>query len=889
MGDGAALAVRGEAGVGKTALLRFAAASAGDMRVLRASGVAWEAEIAFAGALELLRPILGHLADLPGPQRQALAGALALTPAVERDRFAVGAATLGLLALAAARRPLLLLVDDAQWLDSASLEALLFAARRLTGEPVALVAAVREGYPTALDTSALEVLALEGLDREATATLASDLLGSSPTPEQTEQIYRTTRGYPLAMLELSRLGHHGGPVDAPLPVSQTVERAYAREVERCGEEVRAMLVVAAADDSGDLATIIAAAASLGLDPAALDTAESLGLLVLADGRLEFRHPLVRSAIYQTAPATARRAAHAALADVLTGDWQADRRAWHRSAGAVTPDERIAAELETMAVNARARSGYGAAARALERAAHLTPDPGTRARRMLAAADALWQAGRGAHAEALLADALERSSDPLLRANAQHLRGRIVHFRGDPLRARALLVEEGLRAAPHDRRLAADMLASAFHSAKFCGDCAVTATTAATAAKLAQEAGAGLDPRLAAFAGGALVASGRLAAAEPYLRQSIAAVAELADADADPYLLASAANSHGWLGEYPAAGDLAGRALAIAREQGALGAVGYVAEILSEWEWALGEFERAISTADEARRIGHETEQPQVEAWSSWNLAAIASLRGQRDRCLSYLEQAQGLGIRLWCNGIDGVDAVLGALDLAEGDAEAAIRHLEAAVDLDATQADYTPWHLGAADLVEAYVRAGRSTSAARAVEALAAHARQHWELAALARGRGLVAGEDDFDGHFQASVEGYARLRVPFDEARSRLCYGERLRRGGRRVQAREQLRSALATFERLRTEPWSERTRAELRASGETLRARRDTAALDELTPQELQVALTVAAGLTNKEAGARLYLSVKTIEAHLHRTYRKLGIRSRDELGPLLGPRSQ
>ena len=605
-----------------------------------------------------------------------------------------------------------------------------------------------------------------------------------------------------------------------------------------------MLVVAAADDSGDLATIIAAAASLGLDPAALDTAESLGLLELAEGRLEFRHPLVRSAIYQTAPASTRRAAHAALADVLSGDWQADRRAWHRAAGAVRPDEQIAAELEAMASNARARSGYAAAARALERAAQLTPDPGTRAGRMLAAADALWHAGRGAHAEALLADALERSSDPLLRANAQHLRGRIVHFRGDPLRARALLVEEGLRAAPHDRRLAADMLASAFHSAKS----AAIAPWWRRRRRRRRSSRRGRPRPRPAARGVRRRRVGRVW--PPRGRRTLSPAVDRGSRGVRGRRCRPLPAR--FRGQQPRlAGRVPGRPrpgrprschrprAGRSRRDGLcrrnpLG-VGMGARRIrarrSRRQTRPGA-SAARPSSLRSRPGAHGTwRQSRASVASAIAVSATSSRRRVSESCL-------------WCNGIDGVDTVLGALDLAEGDAEAAIARLEAGVDLGATQADYTPWHLGAADLVEAYVRTGRSTSAARAVETLAAHARQQWELAALARGRGLVAGEHEFDKHFQASAEGYASLRVPFDEARSRLCYGERLRRDGRRLQAREQLRSALATFERLRTEPWAERTRAELRASGETLRARRDTAALDELTPQELQVALTVAAG---------------------------------------------
>jgi DNA-binding CsgD family transcriptional regulator len=881
-GDGGTLVLRGDAGVGKTALLEFTAEAAADMCVLRAHGVAWEADIAFAAALELLSPVVTYLGELPKPQRDALAGALALAPAVERDRFVVGAATTALLARVASQRPLLVLVDDAHWLDSASLEALLFAARRLAREPVALLFAVREGIPTAVDDSGLPALALSGLDRDATTELACALLGSSLTREESDPIYQSTQGYPLAVRELSRLGHAAEGLDGPVAVSKAVERAYARDIERCSEGVRNVLLVAAADDSHDPGTIGAAAHGLGLDPAELETAEALGLIELAAGRMKFQHPLVRSAVYQGAPAAARRAAHRALADALRGDWQDDRRAWHRAAGTLGPDADVAADLESTARGARARSGYSAAARALERAAQLTPDRETRARRLLDAADALWHAGRGDRAEELLDEAFGRTADPRLRAKLQHLRGRILHFRGDPSRAGALLVDEGVRVASYDRLLAADMLGSAFHSAMFSGDAAATIEIAATVARLAQEAEADLDARLSALVGAALVVCGRLDAAEPYLRRSIAAVGAVPAASADPFVLAYAANSHGWLCEYAEARALAARALASAREQGASGAIGYAAELLTEYETTLGNLDHAVAAAAEGQRIGRETNQPQVEAWSDVTLAYVAAVRGQGSRAYEFLDHAHRLSVPLEYMGIDGVSWVLGTIHLATGDAESAIAALEPGTDLVVAHVNFSPW-LAAVDLTEAYVRAGRPALAARAIDTLTDRTHQSWALAALARARGLVA-EDGFDEDLQTSIDGFARLSVPYEEARSRLCYGERLRRAGRRVDARQQLRDALSTFERLRTEPCAERTRAELRASGETLRARGKDTGIDELTPQELQVALTVGTGMTNKEAAAQLFLSTKTIEAHLHRTYRKLGISSRRELAPLL-----
>ena len=324
--------------------------------------------------LEVLRPVLYHLPELPAPQRDALGGALGLVPAVERDRFLVGAATLGLVLLASAERPVLACVDDAHWLDTPSLDALLFAGRRLAGSPVGMVLAARDEPQPALDAARVEELPVRALDREATGMLASRLIGRVPDKGGVEEIFRRTQGLPLAITEWSRLGDPEEAVATPVPISSLVERAYARGVEAASEPVRALLLVAAADDSGELSTVLAAAERLDIPATAVEGAEELGLLEIADGRVRFRHPLVRSAIYQSATAPIRRRAHRALAACLSGEWQADRRAWHRAAGVVGADEDVAADLAAMAERARARSGYAVAARALERAAQLTPAP-----------------------------------------------------------------------------------------------------------------------------------------------------------------------------------------------------------------------------------------------------------------------------------------------------------------------------------------------------------------------------------------------------------------------------------------------------------------------------------------------------------------------------------
>jgi len=698
-GGGAALVLRGVPGAGKSALLDFAVERAEGLTVLRAGGIPGEAEVAFAGALEVLRPVLDRLGELPGPQRAALGGALGLLPAVERDRFLVGAATLGLLLLASAEQPVLACVDDVHWLDAPSLDALLFAGRRLAGVPVAMILAARDEPVPALDAARLEELPVEVLDREATGLLASSLIGRLSAAGRVEEIFRRTQGLPLAITELGRLGELEQGVDAPVPISSLVERAYARGVEAASEQVRALLLLAAADDSGDLTTVLAAAERLDIPARAVEGAEELGLIEIADGRIRFRHPLVRSAIYQSAAAPLRRRAHRALAACLTGDWQADRRAWHRAAGVAGADEDVAADLAAMAERARARSGYAVAARALERAAQLTPAPERRAVRAIAAADAFWRAGRGSRAEQLLTGALAEAHDPVLRADAEHLLGRLVHFRGDPLAAHGILVAGALRVEHDDRGRAADLMASALYASFVCGRPELVRETAATAARLATSAGVDRDARLSAMTGAALTICERLHAAEPYLRRSI----ELA-AGAEPLAVAYAANSHGWLCEYGAASELAARALEAAEEQGAAGSVAFASELHSEYQCTLGEFDSASAVWADTARMGEETEQPHWIAWSRLQLGFIAANRAGDEEAARLVDRARQLEDPLWFIGTDGPGWVLGTSALARGDGETAATLL-ANTDLDVCQANYTPWTVGA-DLVSADDRPG---------------------------------------------------------------------------------------------------------------------------------------------------------------------------------------
>ncbi|HJS69987.1 MAG TPA: AAA family ATPase, partial [Gaiellaceae bacterium] len=438
------LVISGEPGVGKSALLEDAREQAGDMRVLSGAGVESEAQLPFAALHQIVRPILGHAESLPQPQAAALRGALGLAAGGSGDRFLVSLAVLSLLAEAAEERSLLCLVDDAQWLDDASADALVFVARRLEAEGIVILFGAREGDVRQFEAPGLPELQLGGLDAGAAGTLVDRSAGVALSPELRDRLVVETGGNPLALLELSSALSEAQlsgaeAVLAPLPVSARVEHAFLARVNRLPEETQTLLLVASADDSGELTTVLRAAAQLGAEAEALDGAEQAGLLRVHGTRLELRHPLVRSAVYQAAPVSRRQAAHGALAHVLDGEAEADRRAWHRAAASVEPDPSVGEELEQAGERARRRSGFAAASLAFERAAALTTDEEHRARRLTAAAETAWLAGRVERALVLLEAARPLVSEPIQRADIDRFLGLIEMTRGVPADACQLLL------------------------------------------------------------------------------------------------------------------------------------------------------------------------------------------------------------------------------------------------------------------------------------------------------------------------------------------------------------------------------------------------------------------------------------------------------------------
>lgn len=887
-GRSGALVVRGEPGIGKSALCDWAASQASGALVLRAGGIESESQLAFSALSDLLRPVADVIPGLPAPQAAALAGALALGPPAPGDRFTVCAATLSALAAAAESQPLVAIVDDAHWADASSLEALLFAARRLDAEGVVLLFAVRDSAATPLEGAGLPELQLAGLDREAALEL---LAGHGVAEPVGVELWAAAAGNPLALLELPPLltaGQRAGtePLPSPLPDGPSLERSFAARIEELPAGTRRALAVLAASDPGTPDALAGALGVLGL-AGALETAVAAGIVTVDGGGPQFRHPLLRSAAYHSASADERRAAHRALADAAGGEQSDEQRAWHRAAAASAPDEQVAAELVETARAARRRGAHVAAASAFERAAELTADDETRARRLLDAADDHRRSSSSEQAIELLGRALSTTRDPLLRADIQHLHGALETWRGDPLAAHVLLTAAAEELGELDPRKAAMLLADASWPCYLGGDIARGVEAATRACAVAEQAGGPVQVLAAVMLAQGLILQGHTARGRDLLDRARPLLELPETVSRAPELVQAAAHVYIWREEYALARRLLGLVVEAARAESSPGALPYALAITSELDFRTGNWASAYATATESLRLAQETGHANGLSFGLVGLARVEAAQGREQDCRAHAGRTMQLaafGVRAL---VVYASAVLGHLELALGRTTEAIEHLEQVARGVERQGigepAVVPW---AADLVEALLRAGRHAEAARALERLERQAvatEGRWALAAAARCRGLTVPDEDVDEVFGEALELHERTVGPFERARTLLCWGERLRRARRRTDAREPLRAALDVFERLGAAPWVERTRMELEATGEQLR-RSDEPASRRLTPQELQVALVVARGATNREAGAALFLSPKTIETHLGRVYRKLGVRSRTELAALL-----
>jgi DNA-binding CsgD family transcriptional regulator len=885
-GESSSLVLRGEAGIGKTALLTHAAERGGGRTVLRTAGVEAESDLAFAGLYGLLRPVVEKLGELPETQADALAGALGLAQSLGSDRLLVSAATLSLLAAAAEEGPLLCLIDDAQFLDAASAEALVFSARRLAAEPVAMLFAVREGEARTFAAPGLPELVLEGLADEPSARL---LRASAPAAADSvrEWLLAEAAGNPLALLELpSGLSEDQvvGRAALPeaIPLTSRLRSAFARRVDRLPAATRTALLIAALDDGGEVATVVRAAGETGLPEDALDSAEEARLLRMIGGRIVFRHPLVRSALHESSTLSQRRGAHAALAAALTGAEDADRRAWHQALAALTTDEEVAAALEASARRYQARAGHASAATAFVRAAELSADESRRTGRLAAAAEEAWAAGQPDRARELIARALPLTT---ARARAQllQLRGRIEATTGDVRSAVAVLLEAA--DASEDGSHTLELLSEATQAAEYVGDYAQAASVGARAGAI--EPRSETDRfRVAALSGVAAELTGDHERAAPLLREAIRRAEQLED----PRSLTWAAHMATLRGTFGDGLPHATRAVTIARERGLLS---ILPTALSQQAVALvaqGRFNLARSAAEEGIRLARDFGHHWGASWTLASLAALDAVRGDESAARDHAAEAIELAAIGGATMIGGLaEWALGLLELTLG------RPGEATDRLLLVSAGERPESnpligLGSIpDLIEAAARSGRLEETVDRFDRYAdwvQHSPSPARLSVLARCRAL-AGEGDVREQFESALAHDTALS-PFERARTELFYGEWLRRERQRVEARRHLRRAADLFRQVGVPPWEERAEGELRATGERAR-RRDPSTLDQLTPQELQIAGLVADGMTNREIAAQLFLSPRTIDYHLRKVFSKLGVTSRTELARMGVPQQE
>jgi DNA-binding CsgD family transcriptional regulator len=888
-GHGRALVVRGEPGIGKSALLRYAEEQADEMRVVRAQGVETEAEIAFSCLHELLHPLLRLLEAIPVRQADALKGAFGLGNPVDA-RLLIGAGTLSLLTVAAEDRPLLCLIDDAHWVDSASLDALRFAARRLEADPIAMVFAARDADEHPFAAPGIPEVAIEGLAAED----ALELLASEGLPDAVvNELHAAAEGNPLALLELpaalserQRAGAEALP--QPLPVTKALQSAYAQRIAALPDAARRMLVVAAAEPSRELQLIERACAALGIEDAGLDDAEDAGLVAIVDARVLFHHPLVASAAYHSGQASDRRRIHAALADALEKDRA--RQAWHLVAAAAGPDARLAAVLDDAARGAYARSGYRSAATLLERSAALTPDDAERAERLYLSAVMHFYDHGIANALSLLEQAEAIPVEPADNARYRFLRLALWYYR-DPHGASVLLLEEARRADIDPGGAArAAALAACFRATIRDGDGALEAAERARELAVAADEG---DRALAEVGAGiGFVAAARFRDAGPLAQRAIGLFQQREWRYDQPedwirgYAGVFAGGSLVLMGEHEALRErveslavqfVPGDEVSLMLASGLLGTAHFFG---GRWPEARARIAESLRMAAEIGWLG-----PQVHAYARV-LAQLAAAQGAEEETRAQEASAAPFAAVEWA-GFVGTGA-LAHLALARRDYAEAVDRYEA--DVLPRVGKLVLYH-DVADAVEAYLFAGRNDEAQRLLSrfvAQASEAEWPWALARAAHLEALSASQEGYESAFEQALEAHERARQPFLRARTELAYGDRLRRDGLRRLARDHLRAAIATFEALGAAPWADNAAATLRATGERVRRRSDPD-IAALTPQELQVALIVGGGATNKEAAAQLFLSPKTIEKRLGSVYAKLGLRSRTDLARVLAAQEQ
>ena len=873
-GSGGALVLRGHAGTGKTALLRELADTAAQAGMRLAQAVGTEAEIAFdyAGLHQTLAPFLGGMKDLPDPQRAALETAFGLAAGQAPGRYAVGLATLMLLTDVAERQPVLCVVDDAQWLDRVSQDVLAFVARRLLVDRVGLVFALREGEEHAPALSGFSELEVRALGPEAGRELLEFAAGGRVAGPLARRVLSEAAGHPLTLIELGGELREGRAIpDAvpglPMRVGERLERLYLDRVRDLTPAAQTLLLVAAAERLGNPEQVRRATEMLGFDPEVAMLPEVRRTLSLSP-RVTFSHPLMRAAAYWGASPSERRRVHAALAKVTDPSTDPDRQAWHVAQATDGSDEAVARELEASADRARRRGGWESEQTFLRRAAELTPDPARAAARRLAAAEAGLVAGDLAGAAALAGQAVPHLADPLALARARRVQGIFLQAEGSVAEAARTLVDAAREMGPVDPRLARDTLFEAFSVAQLEGWAKAAEVVSAVRELPAHAAESPGDRLLEGFAD---VGDGRTAAGYTELREGVRALAAARGCQETgvPRLVAWLYAS-GLVFEHSTWTDLERFWIPAFRDRGAIAALVPALYSLAYDHLRAGRLNAAEAALAEGRDLAEATGD---QGWGPSFDQADVWLLGLRGASV----EARALADRLLGESIPGVwrDTVhlaVAELELGVGRYEAA---LDAAIEARALWSLLTP-----EDVVEAAMRCGRPEIARAAIEdfsPLAEAAGTPWALGLAARCQALLKGDDPTaDDDYQNSIDYLQRTPVALAVARTRLVYGEWLRRQRRRRDARDQLGIALESFEQMHAHGFADRARVELAATGEHRRRQVDPAGAG-LTPQELQIAQLASGGATNRDIATRLFLSAATVEYHLRSVYQKLGINRR------------
>jgi DNA-binding CsgD family transcriptional regulator len=883
-----ALVLRGEPGVGKTALLEYLVARASGCRVVRATGVQSEMELPFAGLHQLLAPMLDGVERLPAPQRDAVGTAFGMTPGPAPDRFLLGLAVLGLLADAAEERPLICVVDDEQWLDRASAQSLAFVARRLDAESVVLVFGARTPGE---ELGGLPELEVNGL-READARRLLESVLAGPLDDRIrDRIVSEARGNPLALLELPRettpaelAGGFGLP--GAMSLSGRLEQRFGHQLDALPPETRRLLQVAVADPVGDPALVWAAAERLAITPEAAVPAIDAGLVEFG-ARVRFRHPLVRSAAYGSASPRERQDVHRALAEVIDPTVEPDRHAWHRAQATPMPDEDVAAELEHAAGRAQTRGGLAAAAAFLERAAILTPDPEHRSRRRLAAARANRDAGALDGALVLLTEIEAAPLDEHQRAEATHLRGQLAFDQRRGTDAAALLAAAAARMESVGDERAREVHAESLLAAMWADDLELpgglrSAAQAARAAPPGPPAPRAVDVLVEALALRLTDGYGAAASALTHALQLLLDLS-LDSEDARRWLWMVGARTSGLIAmevwEFESWHTLALRQVQVARDMGALVHLQFALTFLVVTHLLRGELTTAARLIDEDRLIADATGNAPV----AHTEMMLAAWRGEESRALELIEttmlEATALGLGRLVNSADHASAVLnnglGRHDVARDVARRAFE-----------RDPVGHGSLVVPELAEAASRTGDTWLVRAALDWLSERTRvtsTGWLLGIEARVRALLGDGDAADRLYRESIDRLSTCAVRAELARTHLLYGEWLRRERRRVDAREQLRIAHEMFDSMGAEAFGERAGRELLATGETAR-KRTVETRDELTAQEAQIARLARDGLSNPEIGTRLFISPRTVKYHLSKVFTKLNISVRSELERVL-----